>query len=88
MDLYIELITPEKIIFEGPVGLVDVPGTAGRFTVLRDHAPIISTLSKGIIRIIGKDGVERKYLCFEGVVECFENHLTILIDQHPQEPDF
>ncbi len=88
MDLYLEVITPEKILFDGPVGMVDVPGAAGRFTVLRDHGPIISTLIAGVIRIIGKDGVERRYRCREGVVECFDNHMTILMDHPPKEGDF
>lgn len=88
MDLYLELVTPEEILFDGPVGLVDVPGAAGRFTVLREHGPIISTLTAGIIRIIGKDGVERRFRCREGVLECIGNHLTILMDHPPKDADF
>lgn len=86
-DLYLEVITPEKILYDGTVGLVDVPGTAGRFTVLRDHGPIISTLSNGFIRIIGKDGAERQFQCKEGVVECVDNHMTILIDHINKDGD-
>lgn len=84
-DLYLELVTPEEILFKGPVGMVEVPGTGGRFTVLRDHAPIISTLIEGRIRVIGKDGVERFFQCRKGVVECKDNHMTVLMD-HPPKP--
>jgi F-type H+-transporting ATPase subunit epsilon len=84
MDLYLEVVTPEEILFEGPVGMVEVPGAAGRFTILRDHHPIISTLTNGRIRIIGKDGVERFFPCRQGVVECHENHMTILMDHPPK----
>ncbi len=80
MDLYLEVVTPEEILFEGFVGMVEVPGASGRFTVLRDHAPIISTLATGRIRVIGKDGVERFFHCRQGVVECRENHMTVLMD--------
>jgi F-type H+-transporting ATPase subunit epsilon len=81
MDLFLEVVTPEEILFEGPVGMVEVPGSTGRFTVLRDHAPIISTLIEGRIRVIGKDGVERFFICRKGVVECKDNHMTVLMDQ-------
>ncbi|MDG5799409.1 F0F1 ATP synthase subunit epsilon [Marinilabiliaceae bacterium ANBcel2] len=79
-DLYLEVVTPEEILFDGPVGMVEVPGTKGRFTVLRDHAPIISTLEKGRIRIIGKDGVERIFECRTGVAECHDDHMVVLMD--------
>lgn len=88
MDLYCEVVTPEKILFDGPVGMVELPGALGRFTVLRDHAPIISTLTSGRIRIIGKDGVERLFRCLEGVAECIDNHLIILMSHPPREGDF
>jgi len=83
-DLYLEVVTPEEILFEGPVGMVEVPGTSGRFTVLRDHAPIISTLVEGRIRVIGKDGVERFFNCKKGVVESRDNHMTVLMDHPPK----
>jgi len=81
-DLYLEVVTPEEFLYEGFVGMVEVPGTSGRFTILRDHGPIISTLTFGNIRIIGKDGRERVFKCRQGVVECRENHVTVLMDRH------
>ncbi|TAJ15269.1 ATP synthase F1 subunit epsilon [Marinilabiliaceae bacterium JC017] len=80
-DLYLEIITPEEIIYEGPVGLVQVPGSSGNFTLLKRHAPIISTLQKGKIRVIGKDGVEKFFHCEGGLLECQENRLIILINR-------
>lgn len=50
-DLYLEIVSPVAILFEGPVGMVDIPGTMGRFTILRDHAPIVSTLAAGRVRV-------------------------------------
>lgn len=81
-DLYLEIITPEDILYEGPVGLVEVPGAAGRFVLLRDHAPVISTLTRGDIRVIAKQGFEHHFYCKEGVVECHDNHMIILMN-HP-----
>ena len=78
-DLYLEIITPEEILYDAPVGLVDVPGAGGRFVLLRDHGSIISTLQKGRIRVIGKNGVEEHFACREGVLECHDNHIVILM---------
>jgi F-type H+-transporting ATPase subunit epsilon len=78
-DLYLEIITPEEILYDARVGLVDVPGGRGRFVLLRDHGSIISTLVEGIIRVIGKNGVEEHFKCREGVLECHENHVVILM---------
>ena len=83
-DLYLELVTPEVILYSGSVGLIDVPGATGRFQILREHGPIISILKKGFIRFIGKDSVERRFECTGGVVECFGNRVTILMD-HPSK---
>ena len=83
-DLYLELVTPENILFSGAIELVDLPGEAGRFTMLCDHGNIISTLAKGNIRVVGKDNVERKFECSGGVVECIDNKVTILIDNHQE----
>ncbi|MDR2926734.1 MAG: hypothetical protein LBV41_00800 [Cytophagaceae bacterium] len=79
-DLHLELITPEKILYSGIVGFVDLPGATGRFMILREHGAIISTLAKGFIRVMGKDSVERRFDCTGGVVECLDNRITVLID--------
>lgn len=47
----LEILTPDKKVFEGEVTAVTVPGTMGSFQILRDHAPIISTLEDGPVII-------------------------------------
>ena len=47
--MILEIITPENKLFEGEVTSVKFPGTDGEFGVLNNHAPIISTLTKGKI---------------------------------------
>lgn len=79
-DLFLEIITPEQLIFSQPVGLVEVPGAKGRFTLLRNHAPIVSVLVKGKIRVVGKTGTEYLFECEGGFVECENNKATILAD--------
>lgn len=49
--MYLEIITPEKQIFQGEVDAVQFPGSEGLFQVLKNHAPIIATLKTGSIKI-------------------------------------
>ena len=49
--MYLEIITPDKKVFEGEVKLIQLPGSKGGFEILKNHAPIISTLEKGSIKI-------------------------------------
>jgi F-type H+-transporting ATPase subunit epsilon len=76
----VEIITPEKQIFFGETTAVRLPGEAGLFEVLNNHAPIISTLTKGKIRVIS--GGET--LFFEisgGVVEVLKNRVQALVEE-------
>ena len=65
----IEIITPDKKIFEGDIKSVRVPGKKGSFQVLKDHAPIISTLESGFVIIVDTDGKEIRYEIDSGVIE-------------------
>jgi F-type H+-transporting ATPase subunit epsilon len=78
-DLYLEIVTPDRIIYDGYVGLIDIPGKSGAFTILKHHAPLIASLGKGVIRVIGKTGSDEEFKCDGGVVECQDNKVTILI---------
>jgi F-type H+-transporting ATPase subunit epsilon len=51
--MYLEIITPEAVLFGGEVTSVAVPGVNGEFEMLKDHAPIISLLKKGHVKIFG-----------------------------------
>lgn len=79
-DLHLEIITPEKTLYNGDVELVEVPGKRGRFTLLENHAPIISTLEAGQIRIKSKAGNEETFDCKAGYIECSENKVSILLN--------
>ena len=49
MSLHLQILSPEKCLFDGQVNKVSFPGTKGLFTVLPRHAPLISSLEKGVI---------------------------------------
>ena len=76
----LEIITPEQIIFSGEVSLVTVPGTKGRFTILEHHAPIISSLEKGIITY-RVDGNDVNIHSNGGFVEVSDNTVSIAIEE-------
>ena len=54
--LQLRIVSPEKIEFDGVIESVIVPGTMGQFEILNDHAPIISTLQKGVVEYATKEG--------------------------------
>jgi len=76
----IEIITPEKTIFTGDVKSMRVPGEKGSFQVLKDHAPIISTLDKGLVVVIDMAGAELTFEIESGVVEVRKNKIILLVE--------
>ena len=56
--MYLEIITPEQTLFKGDVESILFPGSHGDFQVLNDHAPIVSNLTKGKVKIIGKMAIQ------------------------------
>lgn len=76
----LEIITPEKKLYEGVVKLVRVPGTKGSFAILNNHAPIISTLEKGKIKIISENDQTSFIEVSGGVIEVNDNNITILAE--------
>jgi len=74
----VEILTPEKKLYSGEADLVKVPGTKGSFEILKKHAPLISTLEKGQIRIIDKNDQPVHFDISCGVVEVHKNVVTIL----------
>ncbi|HEY3369877.1 MAG TPA: ATP synthase F1 subunit epsilon [Prolixibacteraceae bacterium] len=78
--MLLEIITPDKLIYSGEVKLVQLPGTVGSFEILQNHAPIISTLEKGKIKVVEQTG---QILFFEvdgGIVENKDNKIIVLVE--------
>jgi F-type H+-transporting ATPase subunit epsilon len=76
----IEIITPDRKIYEGEIKSVRVPGKKGSFQVLKDHAPIISTLDKGSVIIIDQDNKEEIFEIDGGVIEVKTNRIILLAE--------
>ncbi len=76
----IEIITPDKKVFEGDVRSVRVPGKKGSFQVLKDHAPIISTLDAATVKITDLQNKETTIEITGGVIEVKANKIILLAD--------
>lgn len=76
----LEILTPDSAVYSGKIRSIRVPGTNGSFQVLRDHAPIISTLENGMVTVVDFQG---KFLFFEitgGVIEVKMNRIILLAE--------
>lgn len=77
--IQISILTPDKSIYEGQVQSVTVPGSSGSFQILKDHAPIISTLVDGTVQL-QTGNTEQRFEIKGGVVEVSENKVILLAE--------
>ena len=77
--MQLRIVSPEKVEYNGVVESVLVPGTAGQFEILNDHAPIISTLQKGVVEYTTKDG-KASLNILGGFVEVQKNVVSLCIE--------
>ena len=78
--MLLDILTPEKLLFEGEIKSVKLPGTNGEFEILNNHAPIISTLSKGEICVTNTNNERKKFNVNGGVIEMQNNKIIVLAD--------
>tara|TARA_Y100000589_G_scaffold25077_1_gene20751 strand:- start:835 stop:1071 length:237 start_codon:yes stop_codon:yes gene_type:complete len=76
----LEILTPEKKLFEGEVKSVQVPGKSGRFEMLNNHMPIVSSLNKGSIKITDSNNKTQEIKINSGVIELKNNSIIILAE--------
>ena len=76
-----ELVSPERLLFSGAVQQVVVPGTEGDFAVLKDHAPVMSTLRPGVAVVTDEKGATQRLFVRGGFAEVSARGLTILAEQ-------
>ena len=74
----VQIVTPDKSLYDGQADLITVPGTSGSIGILNHHAPLVSSLKKGEIKIVLNQ--KEKFFKIEGgVVEVSKNKVTILV---------
>jgi F-type H+-transporting ATPase subunit epsilon len=79
--MHLEILTPDKAVFSGRIKSITVPGTKGAFTVLKNHAPIISTLEKGEMSFLTDTGQDHFYIISEGMIEVNKNRIMVLVEK-------
>jgi F-type H+-transporting ATPase subunit epsilon len=73
------ILSPEREVFAGPVKSVTVPGVSGGFEMLENHAPIVSALRGGEVRIVKADGEKMSITIGGGFVEMLHNEVSLLV---------
>jgi F-type H+-transporting ATPase subunit epsilon len=76
----LEIITPDKKLFEGDVKYASFPGTEGSFGVLDNHAPMIATLKPGKVELTENNNAKHEFVVKGGVVEVSRNRVTVLAE--------
>ncbi len=77
--MHLEIMTPEKKVFEGDVTIATFPGSDGSFQVMNDHAPLISLLKDGVVVYKTKEETNQVNIT-GGVVEVLKNKVILLAD--------
>ncbi len=75
----LNIISAQSVMFSGEINSVTLPGTLGSFTVLRDHASLISTLTKGEISYTDTDGNKHTAAITGGVVSVDNNIISVCV---------
>jgi len=78
-SLFIEIVTPQKVIFSGWGESVTVPGSKSPFQVLFNHAPIVSSLDTGLVKIVSGSNI-LWYAISTGFIEVHKNKVSILVE--------
>ena len=88
MTTQLEIVSPEKLVISEQVASVTVPGSEGYFTVLGDHAPLITTLKPGFITAIDTAGATHNVYVVGGLAEVTPTGVTILADEARNASEF
>lgn len=78
-DIHLNIVSPEKVLVDLKVDKVTFPGTRGPFTVLKNHAPLISSLEKGVIKY-SVEGKQESISINSGFVELKDNELSVCVE--------
>lgn len=92
--MHLEIVSPEATLYSGEVSSVTVPGADGEFQMLENHAPIVSLLQEGTVRIKGEEGISEDFENYfrkdadgtillhirSGTVELKANRMIVLAD--------
>ena len=78
--MFLEIISPDKKLFEGEIKSVSLPGSDGSLGILNNHAPMISALKAGKVKITENSGSIQSLTIKGGVVEVLKNKVIVLAE--------
>lgn len=78
--MILEILTPESKVFSGDVYGVQLPGISGMFEVLEKHAPMVSALKNGNLKILSDKNATSSYAIQSGFMEVLNNKVTVLVE--------
>ena len=84
----LEIVSPERLVLSETVRSVTVPGSEGYFTVLGDHAPLMTTLKPGFVTAVNEAGASHSIFVRGGFADVSPTGLTILADEARDAADF
>lgn len=76
----VEIVSPDRKLFEGEVKSIVVPGSEGLLGILNNHAPMIASLKKGTVKITDQQSNNNTFEINGGVVEVLKNKVIILAE--------
>jgi F-type H+-transporting ATPase subunit epsilon len=76
----LEILTPERRLYSGEVYGVQLPGIDGKFEVLNRHAPLVSALGKGNVKVIKDKNTTSFFSIESGFIEVLNNKATVLVE--------
>lgn len=79
--MHLEIITTEKLLFAGEIKIIKLPGISGSFEIMTNHAPIISTLTQGKIKVKEPNDVVSYFEIKGGLVEVSNNEVKVLVEE-------
>jgi F-type H+-transporting ATPase subunit epsilon len=78
--LEVEIVTPQRIVFSGKAASVSVPGSLSPFQILYNHAPIVSSLDYGLVKIVDENDKDIWYATSAGFTEVRNNNISLLVE--------
>lgn len=79
--LIVEIVTPQSVIFSGNASSVAVPGSQSPFQVLYNHAPIVSSLDPGYVKINNENNSINWFVVSSGFTEVKDNKVSVLVER-------
>lgn len=80
----ITVLTPDQEIYQGAISSVKVPGVGGQFEVLNNHAPLVSALGAGTVRLKPSGGQDISFSIEKGFIEVLNNEISLLVQGYQE----